>query len=122
MSSSLDQFGENLYQAVEAKAHPLPPVDKWNPPLSGDIDIVIERSGQWRHDGELIKRQTLVTLFASILKKEGNEHFLVTPVEKWRIRVEDAPFLVNSVEIKDDQGTQRLLFGTMTGDKIQADQ
>ncbi|MCD8521520.1 MAG: DUF1285 domain-containing protein [Saccharospirillaceae bacterium] len=75
-----------------------PPVEKWHPQLSGDMDMVIRRDGTWWHEGVQIKREKLVRLFASILRKEGDEYFLLTPVEKWRIRVEDRPLLIVMIE------------------------
>ena len=80
-----------------------PPVEKWNPPLSGDMDMVIRKDGTWVHEGDPIKREKLVRLFASILKKEGDDYFLVTPVEKWRIQVEDRPLLVQLIDKHGDQ-------------------
>ena len=79
-----------------------PPVEKWNPPLSGDMDMIIRKDGTWWHEGELIRRDALVRLFASILKCESGEYFLVTPVEKWRVRVEDTPLHVRMTERRGD--------------------
>jgi hypothetical protein len=70
-----------------------PPVHLWNPPFCGDLDIRIARDGTWHYLGTPIGRQPLVRLFASILKREGDRYFLVTPVEKVGIVVEDAPFV-----------------------------
>ncbi len=96
LSSLEQQFGleaENQY----------PPVEKWHPKLSGDMDIVIHRDGSWWHEGVQIKRKKLVRLFASILRKEDGEYFLLTPVEKWRISVEDRPLLIVMIErVGDD--------------------
>ncbi|WP_237064905.1 DUF1285 domain-containing protein [Microbulbifer guangxiensis] len=95
-----------------------PPVHKWNPELCGDMDLVICRDGRWVHEGTEIQRQALVRLFASILRREGDDYFLVTPVEKWRIHVEDAPFLVTQVAKGDRDGASLLLFTTNTGDVV----
>jgi len=76
----------------------MPPVESWNPPYCGEIDIQIKANGDWFYGGSVIKRLPLVKLFASVLIKEVNsdvvEHFLVTPVEKVKIQVDDAPFLL----------------------------
>lgn len=76
----------------------MPPVELWNPPYCGEIDIQIKANGDWFYGGSVIKRLPLVKLFASVLIKEVNsdvvEHFLVTPVEKVKIQVDDAPFLL----------------------------
>lgn len=88
-----------------------PPLDKWHPALSGDIDIHIDRSGAWYHEGGRITRQALVNLFASILRREADgEYYLVTPVEKWRIRVDDAPLLAVDMEIGGDSSQQKIIF------------
>ncbi len=76
----------------------LPPVELWSPDLSGDIDIRIDREGRWFHEGTEFTRKSLVKLFSSIIKKEGGEYFLVTPVEKWRIQVDVTPFFIKSVK------------------------
>jgi uncharacterized protein len=99
----------------------LPPVEKWNPPLSGDIDIRIARDGRWYHEGGEIKRFELVKLFSSILKREEDDYFLVTPVEKWRITVEDAPFVVVDFSRRGSGAEQTLIFKTWTGDLVVAD-
>lgn len=79
-----------------------PPVEQWHPDFCGDIDIVIKSNGEWFYQGTIIKRNKMVTLFASILKKEGDSYFLVTPVEKVGITVEDTPFVVVGAELIDD--------------------
>lgn len=81
-----------------------PPVEQWHPELSGDIDIAIAPDGRWFHEGGEIKRHSLVKLFASILRREEDgEYYLVTPVEKWRIRVEEFPLLIIDSEVAPDR-------------------
>ncbi len=99
----------------------LPPVESWSPQLSGDMDIRIARDGTWYHEDTAFERQSLVKLFASILKREGGEYFLVTPVEKWQIQVEDAPLLATRCEVVRKDGEQALIFSTATGDSVVAD-
>lgn len=94
-----------------------PPVHLWNPPFCGDIDMEIRRDGSWFYLGTPIGREGLVRLFASILKLEDGKYFLVTPVEKVGIRVEDAPFVATDVTAAD--GT--LTFTTNVGDSVTAD-
>ena len=99
----------------------LPPVDRWNPPCSGDLDLHIARDGTWRHNGDPIPRESLVRLFASILRREEDGHYyLVTPVEKWRIRVDDAPFVAVRVDAAGTGRTQSLTFTTNLGDTVTA--
>ena len=73
-----------------------PPIERWNPPFCGDIDICIQANGDWLYQGSVIQRSALVRLFASVLWQENDEYFLVTPVEKVRIQVADLPFLITS--------------------------
>ncbi|CTQ31331.1 DUF1285 domain-containing protein [Jannaschia rubra] len=105
----------SLLDAARASKGP-PPVDKWDPPYCGEIDIVIRRDGTWIHEGTPIGRPGLVRLFSSILKKEGERHFLVTPVEKVGIKVEDAPF----VAVDFDAGDGVITFRTNVGDTVPA--
>lgn len=104
-------------QAETARARGLPPVHLWNPVFSGDIDILIRKDGAWVHEGAEITRPALVRLFSTILRRDGDETFLVTPNEKWRIRVEDAPFLAVAVE----RVGYDLAFTTNVGDRVTAD-
>ncbi|RUO36071.1 DUF1285 domain-containing protein [Aliidiomarina shirensis] len=81
------------------------PVEQWNPPFCGDIDIRIAADGQWFYMNSPIGRHALVRLFASVLKREGSEYFLVTPAEKVRIQVDDLPFVITTWQqvTKDDK-------------------
>jgi hypothetical protein len=82
----------------------LPPVHLWNPPFCGDLDMRIATDGTWYYLKTPIGRPALVKLFASVLKREGDKYFLVTPVEKCGITVDDAPFL--AVELKAEEGAR----------------
>jgi hypothetical protein len=98
-----------------------PPVERWNPPFCGDIDMRIAADGVWFYQKTPIGRPALVKLFASVLKKEGDKYFLVTPVEKVGLKVDDVPFL--AVEMSagaDDQGRQMLTFRTNVDDSVTA--
>lgn len=100
---------------------PLPPVEHWNPPLGGDMDLRIARDGVWHHEGTPIQREALVRLFASILRRDEDDcYYLVTPVEKWRIRVDDAPFLAVRLDATGSGCDQRLTFTTNVGDIVLA--
>jgi hypothetical protein len=99
----------------------LPPVEKWNPPYCGEIDMRIAADGTWFYLGTPIGRPALVKLFASVLKREGDKHFLVTPVEKVGIRVDDAPFLAVEMEIEDGGRGQNLIFRTNVDDVVRCD-
>lgn len=97
-----------------------PPVHLWNPPFCGDLDMEIRRDGTWFYLGTPIGRKGLVKLFSSILKKEGGKYFLVTPVEKVGIRVEDAPFVAVDFEAERVGRSQRLTFRTNVDDEVTA--
>ena len=97
-----------------------PPVHLWNPPYCGELDIRIARDGSWSYLGTPIGRPALVRLFASILKREGDRYFLVTPVEKVGIVVEDAPFLAVDFDLTDPGPNQTIAFTTSVGDRVEA--
>jgi hypothetical protein len=97
-----------------------PPVHLWTPPFCGDIDIRIARDGTWFYLGTPIGRQPLVNLFSSILRKESDEYYLVTPVEKVRIRVDDAPMVAVDFTVAGQGRDQVITFVTKTEDEAQA--
>ncbi len=107
-----------LIQA-EAGNGKLPPVHKWNPDFCGDIDMEIRRNGQWFYLGTPINRAPLVKLFSSVLRRDDDDcYYLITPVEKVRIRVEDVPFLITTVERLEREGQHYLQMTTQTGDVV----
>tara|TARA_Y100000815_G_scaffold240380_1_gene235855 strand:+ start:576 stop:1169 length:594 start_codon:yes stop_codon:yes gene_type:complete len=108
---------EGIAASVKAtKGRGLPPVEKWDPPFCGDLDMRIARDGTWFYLGTPIGRPELVKLFSSILRKDGADYFLVTPVEKVGITVDDAPFVAVDFEATGDGPDQVLTFTTHVGD------
>lgn len=101
---------EQLEKSLASEGKKLPPVNSWHPERVADIDIVIDSQVRWYHEGGLFQRQALVDLFSTILRKEGDEYYLVTPAEKLRISVADVPFLV--VSLLDKEGVFYLLCQT----------
>ena len=98
-----------------------PPVERWNPAYCGELDMEIKRDGTWFYLGTPIGRQALVQLFSSVLRKdEDGQTYLVTPVEKIAIRVEDAPFVAVEVNQSQRDGENVLTFRTNVGDVIEA--
>jgi hypothetical protein len=95
-----------------------PPVHLWNPPFCGDLDMRIAADGTWLYLGTPIGRSALVKLFASVLKREGDRYYLVTPVEKVGIGVEDAPFLAVEMTVEQSPGGRRLSFRTNVDDWV----
>ncbi|WP_317056627.1 DUF1285 domain-containing protein [Roseovarius rhodophyticola] len=98
----------------------LPPVHLWNPPFCGDLDMRIARDGTWFYLGSPITRPGLVRLFSTILRREDGKYFLVTPVEKVGITVDDAPFVAVDFEVAGEDEAQVLVFETNVGDKVLA--
>jgi hypothetical protein len=98
----------------------LPPVERWNPPFCGDIDMRIGADGTWFYQKTPIGRAALVKLFASVLKREGDKYFLVTPVEKVGIVVDDAPFLAVEMNASVGDAGRILQFRTNVDDWISA--
>ncbi len=108
---------ESLAASVSAvKTRGLPPVHLWNPPFCGDLDMRIARDGTWFYQGTPIGRPGLVKLFSSILKMEEGKYFLVTPVEKVGITVDDAPFVAVDFDVEGEAKAQTLTFHTNVGD------
>ena len=108
---------EGIAAAVRAtKSRGLPPVHLWNPEYCGELDIRIARDGTWFYLGTPIGRPGLVKLFSSILKKEDGRYYLVTPVEKVGIIVDDAPFVAVDFEVSGQGRDQVLRFETQVGD------
>ncbi len=112
-SSSLEGV---IAAAKQAPGRGLPPVHLWNPTHCGDIDIVIRKDGLWFHEGTPIGLEALVRLFSTVLRRDPDGFHLVTPVEKMRITVEDAPFIA----VRVDQVGDTLRFLTNVGDEVEA--
>ncbi|MEM9434742.1 MAG: DUF1285 domain-containing protein [Pseudomonadota bacterium] len=106
--------------AQEVSKGGLPPVENWNPPFCGDLDMRIARDGTWFYLGTPIGRAGLVRLFSSILRKDGDDYFLVTPVEKVGITVDDAPFVAIDFTVEGAGKDQVLVFETHVGDIVRA--
>ena len=113
---------ESLAKSAKAAAKKggLPPVHLWNPPYCGELDIRIARDGTWYYLGTPIGRKPLVRLFSTILKLEDEKYFLVTPVEKVGIQVEDAPFVAVDFVVEGEGNHQILTFETNVGDRVAA--
>ncbi len=122
ISSPADAAGlEALISRAAATDRGLPPVEKWDPSVSSDLDIEIRADGTWFYMGTPINREPLVRLFSTILRKEDDgKTYLVTPVEKVGIRVEDAPFVAVEMSVTHRDGEQILTFRTNVGDLVEA--
>ena len=120
---ALSQYLKSVAGVREGRA--IPPLDKWHPSDIADMDLVIKSNGEWWHEGGQMTRESLVSLFATILCQEDHngatEYFLKTPVQKIRIQVEDAPLLINDVGIVHEADVSWLEFTTTTGDVVRLD-
>ena len=99
----------------------LPPVEKWNPDYCGELDLTIRRDGVWMHEGAPIGRARLVRLFSTVIRRDGDKYYLVTPVEKLGIKVEDAPFLAVLMRMDGEGEAKKITFTTNVGDEVAAD-
>lgn len=99
----------------------LPPVEQWQPERSADLDMEIRADGSWYYEGRVIRREALVRLFSTVLRKDADGRtYLVTPVEKVEVRIEDAPFVAVEMSVDQRDGAQVLTFRTNVGDVVEA--
>ena len=111
-------FNELLKQVGSAS---LPPVASWHPEREGQIDIRIRNDGTWLHEGTVVRRKSIAKVFSTILRREGDHYFLVTPVEKLRIQVDDVPFVAVDFEASGEGQEQQILFKTNMDDVVLLD-
>ena len=110
---------ETIYDFSKRKKKGIPPVEKWNPPFCGDIDMHILRNGKWTYMGSEIKRPAMIKLFSNIIRLDDDGHYyLVTPVEKVRIKVDDVPFVAVSMNKIKEEGVNCLSFMTNVQDEV----
>lgn len=113
--AAADNLARAVAAATRGKRGPAP-VHLWDPPYCGELDIRIARDGMWWYLGTPIGRKELVALFASVLKLEDGRYYLVTPVEKIGITVDDAPFVAVDFEVDDPGAAQTITFQTNVGE------
>lgn len=118
MSQSPENLVEQVQKAGKSLSHP--PLDQWHPELSGDMDLRVSRDGQWVHKGEPISREAIVKLFSTILRREDDQqYYLVTPVEKWRIQVDDTPLFAHSLTVEGSGEQQIIRLTTNVGETLE---
>ena len=111
---------DNILKSLGKQRGPAP-VHLWDPPYCGEMDMRIAADGRWYHEGSPIGRLRMVQLFSSILRLDDDGHFyLVTPVEKVRIRVDDCPFVAQLMDVVDEDGQQCLRFTLNTEETVDA--
>lgn len=109
---------ESIRKQLADQENAFPPVEQWDPPYCGEIDIIIKANGDWHYNGSAIERLRLVKLFASVIKYQDDEYFLVTPVEKIKIKVEQLPFVVTSWQWLEDIEPATMELTTNLGDRV----
>ena len=112
----IDSLFDELLEIQQNKK--LPPVANWKPSDVGVIDIKIMRDGSWLHEKREIKRKEIVRLFSTILLKEQEDYYLITPAQKLKIVVEDAPFAAINMEVRGESPETDLLFETNVQDYV----
>lgn len=113
---------DSLARVIAAQAdRRRPPVHLWNPPVVQDIDMRIGKDGTWYYQNSPITRPAMVRLFSSVLRRDEDDFFLVTPVEKVRVRVDLAPFIAVAMEVIDEVDGAALAFRTNVGDAVVVD-
>ncbi len=120
MSDTTPESLLKLVEQAQQSDQGLPPVHKWEPDNQQDIDMRIARDGTWYYQDSPIRREKMVRLFSTIIRRDGDSYFLVTPGEKLGIQVDDAPFVATSLERADHEGRRKLIFTTNVGDAVVA--
>ena len=110
----------NLLAQIPRADKGLPPVHLWDTAFCGDIDMRIARDGTWYYMGTPIGRKPMVKLFSTIIRRDGDDYFLITPVEKVGIKVDDAPFVAGALDVQGEGEQQVLRFITNVDDLIEA--
>lgn len=111
---------DNLFETLKSlqAGRRLPPVERWDPTREGRIDIRIRRDGTWLHEGRPFTRMALVRLFSTVLRRDGDRYYLVTPQEKLAIDVEDVPFLAVEFVARGGEDDREIGFRTTTDDVV----
>ena len=119
---NLSNISQYLKNAQSSHKRSIPPLDQWHPKHCGAMDLKVKANGEWWHEGQLIKRQSLIDLFSTVLWKDDEKFYLKTPVEQIEIEVEDEPLFVNSVEQIQLEGLHYIQLSTTTQDVVIVDQ
>mgnify|MGYP006049701881 FL=1 len=119
---NLSNISRYLKNAQSSHKRSIPPLDQWHPKHCGAMDLKVKANGEWWHEGQLIKRQSMIDLFSTVLWKEDGKFYLKTPVEQIEIEVEDEPLFVNSVEQIQLEGLHYIQLSTTTQDVVIVDQ
>ena len=115
-------IAQYLKDAQTGHKRSIPPLEQWHPKHCGAMDLKVKANGEWWHEGQLIKRQSMIELFSSVLWKEDGKFYLKTPVEQIEIEVEDEPLFVNQVDQVEIEGKRYIQLTTTTQDIVIVDQ
>ena len=118
---NLINIAQYVKDVQQSHKRSIPPLDQWHPKHCGKMDLIIKANGEWWHEGQLMKRQSMLDLFSSVLWQEAGKFYLKTPVEQIEIEVEDAPLLVNRVEQVQIDGQAYLQLTTTNQDMVLVD-
>ena len=119
---NLSNISRYLKNAQSSHKRSIPPLDQWHPKHCGAMDLKVKANGEWWHEGQLIKRQSMIDLFSTVLWKEDGKFYLKTPVEQIEIEVEDEPLFVNQVDQVEINQQTFLQLTTTTQDVVIVDQ
>ena len=119
---NLSNISQYLKNAQSSHKRSIPPLDQWHPKHCGAMDLKVKANGEWWHEGQLIKRQSLIDLFSTVLWRDDEKFYLKTPVEQIEIEVEDEPLFVNSVEQIQLDGLHYIQLSTTSQDVVIVDQ
>ena len=119
---NLSNISQYLRNAQSSHKRSIPPLDQWHPKHCGAMDLKVKANGEWWHEGQLIKRQSMIDLFSTVLWKEGGKFYLKTPVEQIEIEVEDEPLFVSRVEQIQLDGLHYIQLSTTSQDVVIVDQ
>ena len=119
---NLSNISQYLKNAQSSHKRSIPPLDQWHPKHCGAMDLKVKANGEWWHEGQLIKRQSLIDLFSTVLWKDDEKFYLKTPVEQIEIEVEDEPLFVNRVEQIQLDGLHYIQLSTTSQDVVIVDQ
>ncbi|WP_286731291.1 DUF1285 domain-containing protein [Acinetobacter sp. UBA1297] len=119
---NLLSLAQYIKDAQQSHKRSIPPVDQWQPKRCGKMDLSVKANGEWWHEGQLIKRQSLLDLFSSVLWKENDQFYLKTPAEQIEIKVEDEPLFVNQVNQIKLNGKQYIELTTTNQDVVIVDE
>ena len=119
---NLSNISQYLKNAQSSHKRSIPPLDQWHPKHCGAMDLKVKANGEWWHEGQLIKRQSMIDLFSTVLWKDDEKFYLKTPVEQIEIEVEDEPLFVNQVDQVEINQQTFLQLTTTTQDVVIVDQ